>query len=205
MSAAGSVLTETLPGAGQPNSACPAERPAPNLGDENANSTGSVIRFGEFTTIDLGDLLIPQELDLVCPANRLGTVDLYITSHHGLNTSGSAALVHALHPRVAIMNNGTRKGGTIPAFQVLHSSPGLEDLWQLHWSHSAGIELNAPGVFIANIDEPADLAAVVGAAGGNAPRPAPHNGPANVIHVEARRDGSFTVTNERNGFRREYP
>ena len=182
---------------------------------------GSVIRFGEFTTIDLGDLLIPQELDLVCPANRLGTVDLYITSHHGLNTSGSAALVHALHPRVAIMNNGTRKGGAVEIFQTLHSSPGLEDVWQLHWSYAGGVEHNSPGVFIANLDEPAVLAAVIspppapaaapqggGACGGGAQaaaRPGQHNtGPAYAIRVSARADGSFTVTNTRNGFSKTY-
>jgi competence protein ComEC len=222
VSAGGAVLPSPRPGAGQPNAGCAVERPAAEPADENGQSTGSFITFGEFSTIDLGDLLIPQELDLVCPVNRLGTVDLYITSHHGLATSGSAALVHALRPRVAVMNNGTRKGGSVQAFEILHRSPGLEDLWQLHWSHNAGIELNSPGVFIANIDEPAALAAVIAAAGttggGNGPaaaagqgrpgasaRPAPHDGPAYSIKVAARRDGSFTVTNGRNGFSREYP
>jgi hypothetical protein len=32
-------------------------------------------------------------------------------------------LVHALQPRVAIMNNGTRKGGAISVYQVLHTYP----------------------------------------------------------------------------------
>lgn len=209
VSAAGAVLPPSPPGMGQANGACPSERPEVNPADENGQSTGSLITFGEFRTIDLGDLLIAQELDLVCPTNRLGTVDLYITSHHGLATSGSAALVHALQPRVAVMNNGTRKGGAPQAFEILHRSPGLEDLWQLHWSHNAGIELNAPGLFIANVDEPATLAAVVGAAAApgaaGGPRPAPHDGPAYAIRVSARRDGSFTVTNGRNGFSREYP
>jgi beta-lactamase superfamily II metal-dependent hydrolase len=208
VSAAGKVLEAPLPGAGQPNPACPAERPDPNLGDENAQSTGSFIRFGEFSVVDLGDLLIPQELDLVCPRNRLGTVDLYITSHHGLGISGSAPLVHALRPRVAVMNNGTRKGGSPQAFDVLHRSPELEDLWQLHWSHNGGIELNAPGLFIANVDDPAALASVITTAGARpAPgsmRPPPHDGPAYALKISARRDGSFTVTNTRNGFSREY-
>jgi beta-lactamase superfamily II metal-dependent hydrolase len=212
VSAAGAVLSSPRPGAGQANAGCPSERPAANPADENGQSTGSFVTFGEFSTIDLGDLLIPQELDLVCPVNRLGTVDLYITSHHGLATSGSAALVHALRPRVTVMNNGTRKGGSVQAFEILHRSPGLEDLWQLHWSHNAGVELNAPGIFIANIDEPAALAAVIapaGAAGQGGPgaggRPTPHDGLAYSIRVSARRDGSFTVTNGRNGFSREYP
>lgn len=211
VSAGGAVLPSPRAGAGQANAGCPAERPAADPADENGQSTGSFVTFGEFSVINLGDLLIPQELDLVCPVNRLGTVDLYITSHHGQATSGSAALVHALRPRVAVMNNGTRKGGSVQVLEILHRSPGLEDLWQLHWSHNAGIELNAPGIFIANIDEPAALAAVVASAGatgqsgpGAGGRPTPHDGPAYSIKVSARRDGSFTVTNGRNGFTREY-
>jgi len=61
--------------------------------------------------IDLADLTGTREYDLVCPANKIGAVDLYLVSHHGIDTSGSPQLVHALHPRVAIMNNGARKGG----------------------------------------------------------------------------------------------
>jgi beta-lactamase superfamily II metal-dependent hydrolase len=203
VSAGGAVLPSPRPGAGQPNPVCGGDRPQVDPADENGQSTGSYISFGEFRTIDLGDLLVAQEMELVCPANRVGTVDLYITSHHGLETSGSQALVHALRPRVAVMNNGTRKGGSVEAFQILHTSPGLNDLWQLHWSHNAGIELNSPGVFVANLDEPGALAAVI-TADGSGGRPAPHNGPAHSIRVSAHRDGSFTVTNTRNGFSKSY-
>ena len=94
----------------------------------------------------------------MCPTNRIGTVDLYLTSHHGLEKSGSPALVQALRPRVVVMNNGTRKGGTPEAFAVLQEATGIEDLWQLHWSHNVGLE-NAPARFIANVDEPATVAA----------------------------------------------
>ena len=96
----------------------------------------------------------------MCPINRIGTVDLYLTSHHGLEKSGSPALVQALRPRVVVMNNGTRKGGTPDAFRVLQETMGIEDLWQLHWSYNAGLE-NAPARFIANVDEPATIAAVL--------------------------------------------
>lgn len=204
VSAAGAVLPSARPGAGQANPSCDAEGARAVATDENGQSVGSVISFGEFRTIDLGDLLIAQELDLVCPLNRIGTVDLYITSHHGLATSGSRALVHALRPRVAVMNNGSRKGGSVEALRILHETPGLEDLWQLHWSHHGGIELNAPGLFIANLDEPAALAAVVAAQTAQG-QPEPHEGPAHVVKVSAWRDGSFTVTNTRNGFSRSYP
>ena len=210
VSAGGKALTTALPGGGRANPSCGGERPAERADDENAQSTGSVITFGRFRTINLGDLLTGGEFDLMCPVDRIGPVDLYLTSHHGLDTSGSEALVHALRPRVAIMNNGTRKGGSRRAFQVLHASPGLEDLWQLHWSHNAGVEHNAPGLFVANMDDAATLASVLAppaptagvAAQGTAPRT--HDGPAYLLKVTARVDGSFTVINTRNGFSKTY-
>ena len=91
----------------------------------------------------------------MCPNNRLGVADLFIVSHHGQAVSNSPTLVHALQPRAAIMNDGTRKGGQPGAMQVLFSSPGLEDLWQMHFSLLSGQEYTVPGVFIANeIDRP---------------------------------------------------
>src|SRR4029453_8539395 len=117
------------------------------------------------------------------PANRVGTVDLFVVSHHGLDVSNSDVLVHALRPRVAIMNNGTRKGGMPNAMRVLYSSPGLEDLWQMHFSLLSGQESTVPGMFIANgIDEPAATMPVAPMAAPqpgtpNSPPPV-HNGPA---------------------------
>ena len=119
-----------------------------------------MLTYGRFRTVDLGDLTWNGELDLMCPTNRIGTVDLYLTSHHGLEKSGSPALVQALRPRVVVMNNGTRKGGTPEAFAGLQETVGIEDLWQLHWSYNVGLE-NAPARFIANVDEPATIATVL--------------------------------------------
>ena len=68
---------------------------------DNAQSVGFVMTYGRFRTIDLGDLTWSQEGELMCPANRIGTVDLYLVSHHGINQSNSAALVHGVQPRVA--------------------------------------------------------------------------------------------------------
>ena len=106
----------------------------------------------------------------MCPTNRIGTVDLFVVSHHGQAISNSPVLVHALQPRVAIMNNGTRKGGQPDAMKVIYSSPGLEDLWQMHFSLLSGQEYTVPGMFIANPvdDQPAamPIAAHAGAAAG---------------------------------------
>ena len=145
----------------------------------------------------------------MCPANRLGTVDVFVVSHHGQPVSNSEVLVHALRPRVALLNNGTRKGGQPPAMRVLHTSPGLEDLWQLHFSQLSGQEFTVPGVFIANgIDEqPAamPIAAVAAPAPGPGAQPPPaHNGQAYWLKLSAQSDGTFSVINARNGFQKTY-
>ena len=163
VSSATAVIKSNLPGGGQPNTACAGVQPKDEsayFDPDNGESAGFVLTFGNFRTVDLGDLTWNSELDLMCPTNRLGTVDVYLTSHHGLAVSGAPALVHALQPRVAIMNNGTRKGGAPETFKVLHESPGLEDLWQLHWSYNAGLD-NAPATFVANIDDNATVAGVL--------------------------------------------
>jgi competence protein ComEC len=164
VTAAGKAIKTPLPGGGggKPNAACADFKPKDaNPLDENGQSVGSVISFGKFRLIDLGDLLWNREFDLMCPTNPIGTVDLYIVSHHGTDPSGSKALVHGLEPRVAISQNGTRKGGTLQTAQTLYSSPRFEDHWQMHWSYNVGTEYNPAGLFIANIDEPSVIAAVL--------------------------------------------
>ncbi len=209
VAAAGQGLRAALPGAGQPNPYCAAFKPQDPDPSENAQSVGTFITFGRFKVAHLGDLTWNKEFDLMCPSNRLGTVDLFVVSHHGQPISNSEVLVHALHPRVALLNNGTRKGGQPPAMKVLHTSPGLEDLWQIHFSQLSGQEYTVPGMFIANgVDEQASTmpidAVAAPAPGPNVPPPPAHNGPAYWIKVSARRDGSFTVTNARNGFTKTY-
>jgi beta-lactamase superfamily II metal-dependent hydrolase len=175
---------------------------------DNGDSAGFVLAYGRFRTVDLGDLTWNGELDLMCPTNRIGTVDVYLTSHHGLAKSGAPALVHALQPRVAVMNNGTRKGGEPDAFRVLRESPGLEDLWQLHWSYNVGLD-NTPATFVANVEDNATIANILtppaqpagGPRGGGG---AAAHTPAHVIKVSAQQDGTFTVTNTRNGFSKTY-
>jgi competence protein ComEC len=227
VTSAGKGLKTPLPGGGKANPACAGvamKEPAPT--DDNSQSVGSVITFGQFRAIDLGDLLWNNELDLVCPSNPVGTVDVYFVTHHGLDASGAPPLVHGVQPRVAIMQNGTRKGAGAQAVATIRSSPGLEDLWQLHWSYNAGIEQNSAGVFIANVDDAATIAGVLtapprgggpggGAPGGGGPGGgAPGGGgrgagagahtPAYWIKVSAKADGTFTVTNSRNGFSKTY-
>ena len=208
VTSAGETIKAALPGAGTANPYCASFKP----GDNNAEdpmSVGTYVRFGRFRTIHLGDLTKNKEFELMCPTNRIGAVEVLLGLHHGVDTSNSEVLVHGLRPRVAIMNNGTRKGGQPEVMKTLHASPGLEDLWQMHFSELSGQEYTVPGMFIANLlDEPS---AAMPVAPMSPPQPGPgapaaprHDGPAYWIKVSAQADGSFTVTNARNGFSKTY-
>jgi len=208
VTSAGETIKAALPGAGGANSYCASFKPGENNA-EDPMSVGTHVTFGKFRTIHLGDLTKNKEFELMCPNNRIGTVDVLLGLHHGVDTSNSEVLVHALRPRVAIMNNGTRKGGQPEVMKTLHASPGLENVWQMHFSQLSGQEYTVPGMFIANlIDEPLAVMPVGPIA---APQPGPgappaplHNGTAYWIKVSAQPDGSFTVTNGRNGFNKNY-
>jgi hypothetical protein len=172
-------------------------------------SVGSVITFGKFRMVHLGDLTQQIEVKLMCPNNQIGVADLWVVSHHGQPYSNGQMLVHAIQPRVGILNNGTRKGGQPEAMKVIFSSPGLEDLWQLHFSLLSGQEYTAPGMFIANmVDEQQPtmpVAPMQAPAPGPGTPPAPvHNGKAYWLKVSAETSGSFTVTNTRNGLSKAY-
>jgi hypothetical protein len=167
--------------------------------------TEHLFAIGPIEKFDVGVLIGFSLLDVlrVIPA-----VSAHVTKV-GAEKLRSPALVHALQPRVAVMNNGTRKGGEPDSFRVLYDSPGLEDLWQLHWSYNVGLE-NSPATFVANIEDNATIAGVLvpqpGAArgaGGAGFGGAAHS-PAYLIKVSAHQDGGFSVTNTRNGFTKTY-
>ena len=205
VTSAGKAITTPLAGAGGLNAAeCAAFQRHTDAAspDDNGQSVGSVITFGHFRAIDLGDLLWNNEFDLVCPRNQLGTVDLYLVTHHGVDQSGSPTLVHGIRPRVAVMQNGTRKGGAIATFTTLRGTPGLEDIWTMHWSYAAGMEHNSPGVFIANVEDKAALASALSDPAGAQGNPA--HAPAYSLKISAQANGTFTVTNMRNGFSKTY-
>jgi len=169
VTAAGQVIKKPLPGGGKPNPDCADFKPRDEsrVDPENPQSVGVVYTLGRFRSVNLGDFTWNKEQELMCPNNPIGKVEVYLTSHHGIDQSGSPALVHGLQPEVALMHNSTRKGGPIQTMQILRTSPGLEDIWQLHWAYAAGMEWNSPGLFIANIEEPATLAGVLtGGSGG---------------------------------------
>jgi beta-lactamase superfamily II metal-dependent hydrolase len=184
VSADGNLIEQPLPGMGQPNSFCAGVEPKAKDPSENARSLGVVITFGKLRIVDLGDLTWDKELELVCPNNKIGKADMFVVSHHGFDESNSPALVHGVQPRVAIMDNGSTKGGSPSAWDSIKSSPGLEDLWQLHFADAGGKEHNVSDPFIANVTE-ADTGY--------------------YLRVTANSDGSFEVYNPRNKFSKQYP
>jgi beta-lactamase superfamily II metal-dependent hydrolase len=197
ISSAAETITKPLPGAGAANPLCANFEPKdetldPLVGGENKQSVGMVISLGKFRVADFGDLTWNKEHDLACPNNLIGAIDVYVVSHHGQDISSLPMLVHAMHPRVAIMDNGAKKGGAAATFETLKKSPGLEDLWQLHYAVDAG-DHNMPEQFIANQGT-----------GGTAPTGVPDEGTVYTVQLTARPDGSFSVTNNRNGFHKDY-
>jgi competence protein ComEC len=183
LSANGDVIGTPLPGAGKPNPECASFQKRDVDTTENARSVGMLVRYGDFRLLDLGDLTWNKEYDLVCPNNKIGPVDVYVVSHHGMNMSGSPQMVHAIAPRVAVMDNGARKGGAPEVWQTIHDTPGLEALWQLHFAVAGGQAHNSPDTFIANVDEICQ---------------------GQWLRLTVQKDGSYTIYNSRNKYEQTY-
>lgn len=182
VAARGQVIDKPLPEGGAENPLCASvERKKEDRG-ENGKSVAMIASYGKFRFADLADLTWNFELDLACPANKLGEVDVYLTTHHALSQSGPAAIVHAMNPRVAIMNNGYKKGNAPSAWKIISDSPRLERFWQLHYTTTPDAA-NTEEKYIANLKEECD---------------------GYGLKLSAKRDGSFTVTNPRTGLAEEY-
>jgi len=182
VTSAASTIRQPLPGAGQLNSLCGPSAPPPGDTLENPRSTGVVVTFGKFRFLDVGDLTGQPLFDLACPKSLIGPVDVYLVAHHGGPDASDPATFAAFKPRVAIMNNGVKKGGAQATYESLHHVAGLEDVWQIHRSEAAG-DKNFPAERIANLDEST----------------------AHWIKLSAAEDGSFRVLNGRTGEWKTYP
>jgi beta-lactamase superfamily II metal-dependent hydrolase len=183
---AGQAITKTLKGGGAKNAACADFKEHVGEPDpDNDMSVGFLLKFGKFDFLDMGDLTWNFEQKLVCPANLIGTVDVYQTTHHGLDRSNSPQFVWAIQPKVAVMNNGPRKGGPVSVFETLRKSPGLEDIWQGHLALGTPVEVNTGEKMIANLEPTAECKG-------------------NLLKLSVASDGQYTLTNARNGFSKTY-
>ncbi len=184
VSADGATLKRPLDGGGQWNASCEGVEYGGQIRGENPRSVGVRIRYGAFRFLDIGDLIRNRIGDLICPANLVGPIDVYLVAHHANNDPNLPATLEALQPRVAISNNGPWKGATAAALAQLHAFKGLEDVWQLHRTINDGAE-NFPDPFIANLlFNDRDGAA--------------------WLKLSASDDGSFAVTNGRTGWTKNY-
>ena len=178
----GNLIDHNLPGGGEQNSFCKQSETRPADQTENGRSLGILITFGKLRILDLGDLTWDKEMQLMCPVNKLGHVNILVVSHHGWYQSSSPALVDAIHPQIAVMDNGEKKGGSKPTLETFKKDPGLETLWQLHYSDE-GKSDNTQDAFIANPQGP----------------DAGHD-----IELTATSAGSFSVLNSRTGETKNY-
>ena len=69
-------------------------------------------------------------------------------------------------------------------WDTVRKSPGLEDAWQMHYQPQGGVEHNVDDKHIANV--------------------ATEECPANWLKLTASKDGTFSITNTRTGFVKQY-
>ncbi len=203
----GPVIATPINGGG-PNPLCTNAARQEPAGPENIRMVGLALNYGDFKFASLGDLDWSREMELACPVNKLGTINVYtINRHGGLDNSGAPALLSAIRPQVIVVNNGPRKGlgatddrvrtintpGVTPApyernaYLRMKGTPGVEDIWQGHQSMiDPDPAHNTARDMIANFED-------------NGVEHAGH-----WIHASVTRDGRFTMTNGRNGFSKTY-
>jgi competence protein ComEC len=151
---------------------------------DNGRSISLRFRFKAFDFLDSGDMTWNVEKQLVCPVDRIGRIDLYQVTHHGLAISNHPTLLRTIAPTVAVMNNGPRKGGDAAAVNRLRAIPSIKAAYQLHKNAVTPAADNTEAALIANTDP----------AGGQ------------FIHAEVAPDGrTFTVQIGPDGQARQFP
>jgi competence protein ComEC len=130
--------------------------PQPPDSSDNAQSLGFLLSFGGFKFVDLGDLTWNMEQKLVDPTDKVGQIDVFQTTHHGLEVSNNSVLIKTLNPRVAVFNNGPKKGGHPDVTTTLRSLPEIRAIYQLHKNLNARESENTTADHIANMSDTSD-------------------------------------------------
>ena len=197
----GVVLSKPLAGAGAPNPACDSAAAKSEKaigGEENRRSVASLLRFGKVSIALFGDLSWDKERELSCPTGKVGHVNLLIVTQHGSVISSNPASIADMHPDIALMGAGGKKGGDEDPIKTIKASPGLMGFWQTHDSF-AHPEWTSDKNMVANLNPSA--AAIAGHAKQMFTSP-PDEG--HAIHAEISKDGKITMTNDRNGYSKTY-
>ena len=195
MASNGQLLAKPIAGAGRPNPLCATAENKPPDVPENQLMVGALFTYGKFKFLDLADLDWEKEMALACPVNRVGQVSIWQAGRHGaLDGAGAPGFLYAIKPQVVVANNGPRKGlgGPSPGrekpltnhYGRIAGTPGIEGIWQGHRS-LLDPDHNTADNMIANLEDTAECQG-------------------HWIKAAVGRDGTFTVTNSRNGFSRTY-
>lgn len=185
LTASGEQIHAPINGGGAANPLCAQYPEAEVRTDwEDNYSVGLLYQFGDFSMVDLADLEAHHTRGLVCPANLIGPIDVYHVNVHGQFKGIAPEFVHALNAPVIVMGNGARKGADAETWPVISTAPGLQDIWQSHYSLNAGEGKNPPSDFLANIEGEEDGF--------------------HWIKISVQPDGSYTITNSRNNFSKTY-
>lgn len=179
------ALGKQIERAGPPNPNCSNIPQRQGGNPEDTASVGVVVQYGMFRFANFGDLPWNQEILLLCPNNRVGVIDVYEAAGHGREPTPAA---YAMAPRIAVLDNGARKGGGAATLKGFKASSGFEDLWQLHKNVMGGVEGNPPDEFSANFEDTDNTMHA-----------------AHYLKVSAKDDGSFSMFNSRTGATKTYP
>ena len=190
VTANGEVIQKPLDkNAGQNPLCVGAEQKTPDpTQPENSMSVGTLVTFGKFKFLNLGDLTWDREMMLACPQNKIGTVSLFQATHHGFYNlwSGAPPLVWGIKPQVVIVANGPTKGLPAGGYDTIAKIPGIDGIWQGHRAVANDDAHNTSEQMIANLT------------------PTKDETQASLIEATVSKDGRFTVTNERNGYSKTY-
>jgi len=198
----GVVLSKPLAGAGQSIAACdtPLSKSTKDIGgEENRRSVASLLHFGKVSIALFGDLSWDKERELSCPVGKLGHVNLLIATQHGSIISSNPASIADMHPDIALVGMGGKKGGDEEPIKTIQASPGLMGFWQTHESFAHPALGAADKNMVANLNPPASSVAAHAKQMFTSPPDEGH-----AIHAEITKDGKITMTNDRNGFSKTY-
>jgi beta-lactamase superfamily II metal-dependent hydrolase/catechol 2,3-dioxygenase-like lactoylglutathione lyase family enzyme len=120
---------------------------------DNARSIALVLTYGRFKFFAGGDITWNVEHHLAQPTNRIGKVDLYQVTHHGLDLSNNPVLLKALNPTVCVSMNGPRKGIEPNTFKAIKGLSSVKAIYQIHYNTQFGDAGNTGSEFIANPKE----------------------------------------------------